>query len=426
MTAFDALAARIVELDPAHAPADLLGLRIADSLVAYMAARDTTEGQVLARLYGNVPWIATGTEARPSCAALALLAATIRLSEIDDIDLATCITASSIVVSTAVFLAVTLRCSVGDFTCGVRAGYATLLRYGALIGGPAARAQGIWPTLAVAPVASAATAAAMLRLPAAEIANALRLGLVRSVARIGKVIAPLPARWFIFGESVADGMMAARASADGLVIDPAREADLLSQDHIEIFARKIDDDVSRISQKTFCISRQSANATVALDAILTRERLKAADVRSVHVAAPNDYVSQITQPYCAGDRISLIASQALALAAAATMPAALLDVRRDGPIATQLQDFAARVTVNGTSEFDADYPARWPAKVTVTTMDGAQHVETRHTIKGDPGQLLSLAEIRAKLPSTSLELLEHAASAATSEQALHALGKHFS
>ena len=78
---------------------------------------------------------------------LATHCALVRLSEIDDIDLASMTTPGSIVIPAAMTLAATLPdADVGDVAAAMLAGYEAMIRLGLAIKGPNILYRGIWPT----------------------------------------------------------------------------------------------------------------------------------------------------------------------------------------------------------------------------------------------------------------------------------------
>ena len=78
---------------------------------------------------------------------LATHCALVRLSELDDIHLASMTTPGSIVIPAAMTLAATLPdADVGDVAAAMLAGYEAMIRLGLAIKGPNILYRGIWPT----------------------------------------------------------------------------------------------------------------------------------------------------------------------------------------------------------------------------------------------------------------------------------------
>src|SRR5258708_5337121 len=120
---------------------DVIEFHVADTVAAFLAGIRTREGQALACL----------GKGRTDVADLSsLAAAVVRLTECDDIHLASCITPGSVVVPVA--LALAGNCSMAVFARAIAAGYAAGITFGLAIGGTKALAEGVWPTLCAAPL----------------------------------------------------------------------------------------------------------------------------------------------------------------------------------------------------------------------------------------------------------------------------------
>src|SRR5262249_56212008 len=88
-----------------------------------------------------------------------------RLSEIDDIDLASMTTPGAIVIPGALTLAAALPAAAADdVMAAMLAGYEVMTRLGRAIDGPSVLYRGIWPTYFAAPIGIAAVAARLLGL----------------------------------------------------------------------------------------------------------------------------------------------------------------------------------------------------------------------------------------------------------------------
>src|SRR5262249_60077204 len=96
---------------------------------------------------------------------LATRCALARLSEIDDIDLASMTTPGAIVVLGALTLAASRpAAAAGDVMAAMLAGYEAMTRLGRAIDGPTVLYRGIWPTHFAAPLRLAAVAARLVAL----------------------------------------------------------------------------------------------------------------------------------------------------------------------------------------------------------------------------------------------------------------------
>ena len=163
MNGIDELAALIVRLrtaDLAAATLDKLRLHVADTIGAWIAATRTPEGKLLLAFRRRQS--ATGDTSADD---LATCCALTRLSELDDIHLASMTTPGSIVIPAAMTLAATLPdADVGDVAAAMLAGYEAMVRLGLALKGPNILYRGIWPTYFGAGFATAAVAARLMRL----------------------------------------------------------------------------------------------------------------------------------------------------------------------------------------------------------------------------------------------------------------------
>jgi 2-methylcitrate dehydratase PrpD len=334
----------------------------------------------------------------------AAFAATIRHTEIDDIHLATCITASAVVVPAALAIAVRMPIDGPALRRGLAAGYCAAIRFGASVGGASVLRSGVWPTIAVAPVTAAAIAGVMLGLDAESLAHAMRIASLRSFSRIGRT-ADRSARWYLFGAAVASGVDAADAAAAGLRVDDVVPLPNVLDPELAALPAG-DGDIATLAQKPFCTSRQALSGAAAYIALAERERIDAAQVARVRVEVPRDYAWMIEGGFRAGERLSTATSQAFQVAAAALDRAVLYEVERSGPFSDALIAFAQRVEVVASDAFDAVYPRWWPARVTVQLHDGREAALTLEHPAGDPELPLSFAELVAKSPSYTAQMHE--------------------
>lgn len=363
-------------------------MRLGDTIAALLAGRQTDDGRRAARIAGE----RVATPRHP-----AAFAATIRHTEIDDIHLATCVTTSAVVVPAALAVASSTAVDGPTLRRGLAAGYSAAIRFGTAVGGAGVLREGIWPTLAVAPVTAAAVAGVMLGLNAEALADALRIASLRSFSRIGRT-ADRSARWYLFGAAVASGVEAAGAAAAGLRIDDV--VPLPNVLDAELADRPIGDgEIATLSQKPICTSRQALSGVFAFIELLERERIDPERIAHVRVEVPREYAWMIEVPVRSGERLSTAISQGFLIAAAALDRPVLYDVTRGGPYGDALIAFAQRVEVAPTDAFAAAYPQVWPARVTIRLDDRSERALTLEHPPGDPGRPLAFADLHAKSPA---------------------------
>lgn len=363
---------------------ETVALHAVDAVVAWAAGATTGEARALrdAGLDG-----------------IALRCACARLSELDDIHLASCTTPGGIVVPAALTVAATLP-AVGSETLvdAIVAGYETMVRVGLALGGPSILFRGIWPTYLAAPLAVAAVAARLHGLDAQAAANALALAATRAAPGVGRAAA---ARWLAIGDAARTGLHAALWASRGIVadtalfdgpflanvygIEPARDA----------FAGGARPHVADAAFKPWCAARQTMAATQALRELLD-DGLEPAAIEAIEVAVPPAYAEMIAREMRPGDRSSHVTSVAYALAAAAFEPRRLDDVRHlPDALPEPMRALVARVRVRPDPALGELYPASWPARVAVDAA-GRRYEKLVLHVPGDPERPFARADVAAK------------------------------
>src|SRR5262245_55250908 len=125
-------------------------LHVMDTVGAWIAGARTSEGQALLR----------AASARDGGLDVATPCALARLSEVDNIHLASATTPGGIVIPAALTVAAARPGTDGTALLeAIVAGIEAMVRLGAAIGGPSVLYRGIWPTYFAAPFGAAAVAA---------------------------------------------------------------------------------------------------------------------------------------------------------------------------------------------------------------------------------------------------------------------------
>jgi len=363
----------------------LARVRIADACVAYLAtaASARRKGLLPQRAVPAGVGCGEGENHRPFGRNLAdqpetsrtglaadiagTVASRIRYSEIDDILLESCVTPGSVVVP-ALFAAAAIRPEArpAELAAAAGAGYATLALCGGLLGGAESVARGEWPTRAAAAIGAAATAAVALGLDAAACRRGLALA--AGLAWHGK--APEPAREVVFGWAVETGVRCALLAAQGGAGDPAALRRWPRRDGEPAPAALTlnRDAIAAARIKPLCSARQVLPAIACLLAI--------ADAGPLEITGVDVWLSRPCRAF--GDRprvatrLDSIASIQYQAAAAVWAPAVLWDVTRDElSLLAQSESMAALLRLHEDPSLTREYPARWPARVTVTTRQGS-------------------------------------------------------
>jgi 2-methylcitrate dehydratase PrpD len=373
--------------------------RLFDTLVAARVGRGLPDAAPLGKLASDGP------------GRIRAMVATVRATEVDDIALAGCVTAGSVIVPVALHVAAERDCGSDTLLTAIVAGYEAMVGFAAAIGGATILYRGIWPTLAAAPIGAAAVAGSIAGLDAAAMRSALAFAIGRSPWWLDR---GLP-RWLQLGHAAVDGVSAAQAAeagftapasvidgwagAAGVTIDPA----LLASGA----APKID----QVECKTFPTARQALSAIQAFMR-LHAERPVTPDDR-IEIALPGVYRAMVGGTAMPAERIGSMLSVAYQMALAVHAPERMFDAVRTPPYSDPaIADFLTRVTVIHDAALDALYPARWGARVTI----GARTCEVLSPAGGaeHPFGWIELAEKAASLamamdlPSGQFEPLREA------------------
>jgi 2-methylcitrate dehydratase PrpD len=365
-------------------------LRLIDGVAAWIASIGTVEGRALIAFRRQMLEGAPPSER--AYFAVATHCALARLSEIDDIHLASMTTAGGIVVPAALTLAASLgRSDPAGIARAIVGGYDALIRLGLAAHGPTILYRGIWPTYFGAAFGVAAVAARLMDLDERQAAHALALALTLAAPGVGHHNAPTTSRWLAVGLASRNGRMAAQAAAAGFTSD----LNLLDSGFLpSVFDIKPDlDDLTRgldqhfllmdVSFKPWCAARQTMAATQALKDILARG-IAPADIAEVEASVLPPHHRMIDHGVAAGDRASHLTSLPYQMAIAALTPEAAFDVAQSpATIPPPVAALMAKVKVTPNDRLLARYPKTWPAHVRVTTAAGNTHEQEVEHVPGD-------------------------------------------
>ena len=379
-----------------------LRLHIADSVAAWIAGAHTAEGRALSGHWQRLAE-ADGLAEAALPDRVSRNCALARLSEIDDIHLASMTTPGSIVVVGALTIQRELPgVAAADLGPAILAGYEAMIRLGRAIDGPTMLYRGIWPTYLAAPFGIAAVAARLLRLDAAQTAHALALGLTLASPGVGHHNAATTSRWFAAGNAARNGLTAALAARSGFtsdlnLIDGGFLANVYG---IKPDAAALTDGLGaaildEVSFKPWCAARQTMAATQGLREVLDGG-VHAAHVTAVRAAVLPPHQKMIDHGVIAGDRASHLTSLQYQMAVAALEPGAADEVgQARGALDPSLEAFMRRITVVADDTLLATYPAAWPARVSVTTAAGTQERAVTH-VPGDPARPSGKEDVATK------------------------------
>ena len=384
MTALEAMAAFVVQGICGCIPASsraLAQLHISDTVGAWVAGAHTPEGRALAkRVAGDLSQD------------VGLHCALARLSEVDNIHLASTTTPGGIVIPAALTIAAARAdTSTEALLEAIVAGIEAMVRLGFAIGGPTVLYRGIWPTYFATPFGVAAVAARLHGLDAAQTAHALALALTLASPGVGHHNAARTSRWFVIGQAVRNGLIAVQAAQTGFTSD----LNLLEgkffdgvygiTPNVAAFTENLGQRfaLDDTSFKPWCAARQTIAATQALLEMI-ESGVSPDAIVSVEVYVPPPYLKMIDHGVKAGDRASHLTSVQYHLALAARDRLGLYDVGHSPQcIADDVRAFMQKVSVSGDEALLAHYPKAWPARVVVHTSGATQELIVTHGW-GDP------------------------------------------
>jgi 2-methylcitrate dehydratase PrpD len=427
MNGIDELAASIVAgYVEDNSVSDRLRLHVADALGALVAATATAEGKALIGFRHESRALGVGANVLDD---IALYCALARLSEVDDIHLASMTTPGSIVIPTALVLAAQMNVSdVAALAAAMLGGYEAMIRLGRAVNGAEILYRGIWPTYFTAAFATAAVAARLLRLNEAQAAHALALALTSSAPSVGQHHAATTARWLSMGSAARNGVSAALAARAGFTadLDVLRSRFMPDIYGIEPDLAALTDGLrerealAEVSLKPWCAARQTMAATQAV-----REFIESGSapehIIGITAAVPPPHVKMINHGVKAGDRASFITSLPYQIATAVLQPERQLDLASaPGSPSSRLRAFMARITVKADDRLLTNYPLQWPASVTLVTVQGRHERRISH-IPGDPARALSEASVAEKFRRLIAPVLGEGATGPLWQSAMDAL-----
>ena len=397
MSVIGDLATFVGEASALHLPQrdrDQLRRHVGDAALAGIAGARTSEAAHLRALDPN----AEGFEA------IAIAAAIIRHTEVDDIHLGSCTTPSSVTVPVALMLAQAAGVTDTDrIASAIWAGTDLIVRLGVAINGPTVLYRGIWPTAIGAPLGAAAVAARIWGLDHAQTENALSLALMMTAGRTGRFQGALSGRWVLFIGAIAEGLRAAHAARLGFCGDASlldgpwfAKAQGIEADMSELTKGLGETSVfPLLSMKPFCTARQALGATEAMIGLLD-EGLDPHSIESVKVRAPQAYAGMISGAIDPASRSTGFVNAGFQMGLAAFSRAHLWDLDRVNVMNNpEVLAFARKVSVEPDAELQKQFPKRWPAEIEVRAGGRTLH-RAAHEVTGDPDKPLDDAALALK------------------------------
>jgi 2-methylcitrate dehydratase PrpD len=369
-----------------------VSLHLLDSVGAWIAGAATPEGKLLLRSVAPSSERSgldlTGDSLLDRVGINCALA---RLSEIDDIHLASATTPGALIVPAALTIGASLSVDRGAIAEAIVLGYDAMTRLGAALNGPTILYRGIWPTYFTAPFGIATVAARLLGLSDRQAAHALGIALILASPGVGHQSGATMSRWFAVRQAARNGLSAALAAQAGFTADvKIVDGDFFSRVYglspdITVLTAGFGEraPLADVSVKPWCAARQTMAATQALKEVIATG-VSPADMTEMVVAVPSIYLPMINHGIVAGDRSSHLTSVSYQMALSVFAPDAMFEVNQT-PVAVpeEIRSFMTRVVVEADESLLAYYPNGWPARLLVRTRSGT-HERIVTDVPGDP------------------------------------------
>jgi 2-methylcitrate dehydratase PrpD len=373
-----------------------LELHVADTLVAWVATAGTQEAR-------NLRQFRNDNRPAPADCALDILinCALTRLSEVDDIHLASMITPGAIIIPGTLTIAATMTSDRAAVCEAIVAGYEAMIRLGLALDGPTILYRGIWPSYLAAPFGIAAAAARLLDLSPAEAAHALALALTLAAPGVGHHNATTGARWFAAGSAARNGLLAAQAARAGFTSDLnilegsffATVFGITPKTSALIENLGTSPKLDQVSFKPWCAARQTMAATQALLEILDGG-VAAADITAIEVSVPPPFLKMVDHGIVGG-RIARLTSQPYQMAMAALAQDLAYDVAQMSDVPTDVLRLMNKIAVRPNEDLLDGFPRQWLASVRVRTPNSEHQKLIRH-VPGDPERPFDESAIKSK------------------------------
>ena len=386
-------------------------LHIFDSLAATRVGASTGEAdanlQLLKRMNpavetSGVPVPGFGFSA-PLPSAVFLSCVATRLTEMDDIDIASCTTPGSVAVPAALCLASYAGVSGDRFVEGVLAGYEAITRLGAAVNGPEILYRGIWPTYLCGAIGVATVASKILGLTVEQIKHAIAISVTLSTGISGRAKGGWSSRWLTLGCAAQNGITAALAGESGFagdasVFDAAFKSmyglDLQPQIVLKGLGKEFQ--IGKVNLKPYCSARQAVASIEAFRWLLKTHPFKPDAVEEIEVMVPQQYSQMIDRGTFPEDRLASITSIQYQLALAAFYEEDLFDserkVLRD---VEKVNTFMKKVRVTPSPHLTAIFPRKWPGKIALR-VSGERFEHEVMAPKGDTDQPMTWEDAEQK------------------------------
>jgi 2-methylcitrate dehydratase PrpD len=390
---------------------DQTKLHIFDSLSATRVGANTEEAkanlQLLKRMNpametSGVPMAGFGFSA-PLPSAVFLSCVATRLTEMDDIDIASCTTPGSVAVPAALCVASYTGASGDGFVEGVLAGYEVITRLGASVNGPEILYRGIWPTYLCGAIGVAAVASKILGLTVDQIKHAIAISVTLSTGISGRTKGGWSSRWLTLGCAAQNGLVAALAGGSGFAGDASvLDASFKSMYGLDlqpqILLKGLGDEfqIGKVNLKPYCSARQAVASIEAFRSLLASHAFEPEAIEEIEVMVPQQYAQMIDRGAFPEDRLTSITSIQYQLALAAFYEEDLFDSeRRLLRDVEKVRTFMKKVRVTPSPHLTAIYPGKWPGRISLR-VSGHKYEHEVLAPKGDTDQPMTWEDVEQK------------------------------
>lgn len=305
--------------------------------------------------------------------------------------------------------------TLGELVAAIVAAYDVQSRVSKAIGPTAQYDRGFHPSSVCGAIGSATAAGAAMRLSVEEMRYAIGLAASQSSGLLTYADDPFHmAKSFQTGIAARNGVTAARFASAGYraapnvltgrnnVMQPfgGEEADV-SQFETELGSRF---DIHETSLKRHACCGLTHSAVDALLQLLAEDDLRPESIRSIDVEVPHKAVPRIDGNTLWSHNIQYV----LALAAHERH----IDLDHFTPAWTEnraIQELASKVTLRGSDELQARFPARKGAVVTVRRIEGAASSLRVDAPRGSPYEPLTADELHEKFSRLAAAVLDASA-----------------
>ena len=335
--------------------------------------------------------------------ALLLSCVATRLTETDDIDIASCTTIGSVVVPAALLFAFKKGATGQEFFEGVVTGYEIFTRLGAAVNGAEIIYRGLWPTYLCGAIGVAAVGSKILGLTLDQVKNALAISLTLSTGISGRVKTGLTSRWLTLGCAAQNGLIACLSAAKGFAGDETVLEGIFSSAYgldlkSEILLGGLGKDfrIEKVNLKPYCSARQAIASIEAFRWLLHTFPIVPETIEAIEVSVPRQYSQMIDKPGLPDDRLGSITSVGYQLALAAFYEDDLFDIeRRLLRNEKKVEAFIQKVHVTPSDPLTAMYPKKWSGKV-VLRAAGKPYEQEVLSPRGDADQPMTWEDVEQK------------------------------